>query len=67
MKKRKPCRCDAYPFPHRELGGKCEGEPREDTEVADRWWARKFNGRPSQDERLDDPRHVPYSNLGRGR
>lgn len=21
-----PCRCTAYPFPHRWLGGKCQGE-----------------------------------------
>lgn len=36
------CRCEAYPFPHRYLGGKCIGyDPdRPDEEAADRWLLR---------------------------
>lgn len=64
-----PCHCDAYPFPHREFGGACEGEPRENTEAADAWWTRKFNGRPwrNEDERLDDPRHNQAKHINAGR
>ena len=59
MRPRKPpCRCDAYPFPHRLLGGKCCGE-RDDEEAADRWLSNMLRrgGRLNEDERLDDPRH----------
>jgi len=28
MKKQATCRCDAYPFPHRKDGGKCDRDTR---------------------------------------
>ena len=36
-----PCRCPAYPFPHRKNGGDCCPESREvrDEGAADRWLA----------------------------
>ena len=57
MKPRKPCRCEAYPFPHRKYGGKCEAYDPEagDEEAADK------RGYRNIDEFLDDPRHTPYS------
>ena len=66
-RKRKVCRCDAYRFPHREGGGKCEGGPHEDTEASDAWWGRKFAGRPwrNEDERLDSHGQAKYINSGR--
>jgi hypothetical protein len=41
------CRCDAYPFPHRESGGACTFEFGEDTVEYDDY---------SIDEYMDDPR-----------
>ena len=58
MSVRKPCRCEAYRFPHREYGGLCAGDPdRGDEESADRWltYAMK-RGYRNMDELLDDPR-----------
>ena len=53
------CRCAAYRFPHREGGGRCEGDPeRGDDAAADRWLLGLMErGRRNEDERLDDPRH----------
>ncbi len=41
-KRKVVCRCEAYPFPHRYLGGKCIGHDpdRPDEEAADRWLMR---------------------------
>ena len=65
-KKSKPCRCEAYPFPHRWLGGACliEHAKRGDaTEEADRW-LEDMNRRPRRnaDHYLDDPRHGQCKN-----
>ena len=58
----KNCYCEAYPFPHRRGGGKCEDPERVDEEAADRWLLRLMErGYRNIDEYLDDPRHVPYS------
>jgi hypothetical protein len=40
--KQKPCRCPAYPFPHREFGGKCSGKPPKEYEDQweEPWWPR---------------------------
>jgi hypothetical protein len=31
------CRCDAYSFPHRLYGGKCEGIPEEEEDDRNPW------------------------------
>jgi hypothetical protein len=40
-----PCKCDAYPFPHRPKGGQCPG-----------WDDRPTVRKQTIDEWLDDPR-----------
>lgn len=58
--RQKTCRCDAYAFPHREYGGKCDGFDSEagDEEAADRWLSGVMRRpRRNPDHFLDDPRH----------
>ena len=69
MSKKRLCRCDAYRFPHREGGGKCEGDPeRGDDEAADRWLLRLMErGYRNIDELLDDPRRGQAAAINRER
>lgn len=53
-----PCRCRAYPFPHRVLSGKC-GEQEEPAYV------RGFLAR--DDHSADDPRHGQAAEINRFR
>ena len=67
---KKPCRCNAYPFPHREYGGKCEAyDPeRGDEESADRWLMGLMErGYRNIDELLDDPQRGQAEQFNRER
>jgi hypothetical protein len=35
--KQQTCRCDAYPFPHRLYGGKCEGMTEDELDDCNSW------------------------------
>ena len=65
-KKAKPCRCEAYPFPHRWLGGACLKEQiARDREIdeSDRWLEDMMRRpRRNPDHYLDDPRHGQCKN-----
>ena len=68
--RRKPCRCEAYPFPHRKYGGKCEAYDPEagDEEAADRWLMGLMErGYRNIDEKLDDPRRGQAESINRER
>ena len=68
--KRKVCRCEAYAFPHRMYGGKCEAFDPEagDEEAADRWLGGLMRrGYRNIDELLDDPRRGQAAALNRER
>ena len=68
--KRKVCRCDAYSFPHRMYGGRCEAHDPEagDEEAADRWLVGLMErGHRNIDEVLDDPRHGQAAGINRER
>lgn len=64
--KTKPCKCPAYPFPHRWLGGACLKEQlAKDREIEDAdCWVANMIRRPrrNQDNYLDDPRHDQCKN-----
>lgn len=36
-RKQETCRCNAYPFPHRKDGGKCDQYTREEEEAGETW------------------------------
>ena len=66
----KPCRCEAYPFPHRKYGGKCEAYDPEagNEEAADRWLMGLMErGYRNIDEKLDDPRRGQAESINRER
>ena len=67
---RRVCRCDAYHFPHRMYGGRCEAYDPEagDEETADRWLMGLMErGHRNIDHELDDPRHGQAAEINRER